>query len=157
MKTPAGFGAALMLAGALCGVAWAAPAQPTLPEGVYRVDWNGKVRDLCVDHFTNEDLTARDWQGVLAAQGVLCTLSGVRSTRREARWRGQCEMPLMGRVARFRHEVSVRTAPDGRFDILTVISGDLSATIPIRGEALRSPDGRIRPCTREHDPFRPWQ
>ena len=37
-----------------------ATAKPQLDEGMYRVDWNRKVRDLCIDAYTNEDLTARD-------------------------------------------------------------------------------------------------
>lgn len=46
-------------------------AAPQIAEGAYRIDWNRKVRDLCVDVFTNEDLTARDWRGVMATQGAV--------------------------------------------------------------------------------------
>ena len=35
-------------------------AVPPIAEGAFRVDWNRKVRDLCVDVFTNEDLSARN-------------------------------------------------------------------------------------------------
>lgn len=61
-------------------------AAPAIVEGAYRVDWNRKVRDMCVDVFTNEDLTARDWQGVMATQGAICKLSDVRDGKREASW-----------------------------------------------------------------------
>ena len=54
-------------------------AAPKLKEGAYRVDWNRKVRDLCVDTYSNDDLSARDWQGVMAALGVVCTLTDVRA------------------------------------------------------------------------------
>ena len=51
-----------------------AAAKPQLAEGMYRVDWNRKVRDLCIDAYTNEDLSARDWQAVLAHQGAICKI-----------------------------------------------------------------------------------
>ena len=61
---------------------------PKLKEGAYRVDWNRKVRDLCVDTYSNDDLSARDWQGVMAALGVVCTLTDVREGKRsQLAWR----------------------------------------------------------------------
>jgi hypothetical protein len=130
---------------------------PILKEGVYRVDWNRKVRDLCVDFYTNEDFTARDWQGVLAAQGVFCKLSEVKPGKAKASWVGACHHPWVGKVVNITHRVSVETKKDGSFDILTVISGDLQATIPIRGEPIRAANGSIAKCEKDHAPFRPWQ
>lgn len=132
-------------------------AKPTLKEGAYRVDWNRKVRDLCVDFFTNEDLTAKDWQGVLGAQGVICKLSNVKSNKTRGQWVGACHQPLRGTIVNFTHRVSVEVKKDASFDILTVISGDLQATIPIRGEPIRAVDGSIKKCEKDHAPFRPWQ
>lgn len=135
----------------------AATAKPVLAEGVYRVDWNRKVRDLCVDVYTNDDLTAKDWQGVLAAQGVFCKLSQVKSGTHRATWSGTCHHPWVGKVANIAHRVTVETKKDGSFDILSIVSGDLQAAIPIRGEPLRTADGKIAKCEKEHAPFRPWQ
>jgi hypothetical protein len=132
-------------------------AKPTLKEGVYRVDWNRKVRDLCVDFYTNEDLTAKDWQGVLGAQGVLCKLSEVKPGKSRTSWVGACHHPWVGKVANITHRVSLETKTDGSFEVLTVISGDLQATIPIRGEPLRAANGSMAKCEKEHAPFRPWQ
>lgn len=36
-----------------------AASAPQIADGAYRVDWNCKVRDPCVDVFTDEDLTDR--------------------------------------------------------------------------------------------------
>lgn len=129
-------------------------AKPTFKEGVYRVDWNRKVRDLCVDFFTNDDLTARDWQGVLAAQGSICEISDVKSGKTNASWVGKCEQPLAGRVGRITYRISVESHRDGSFDILTKMSGDLTATIPIRGTPLT---GAASVCTKDTPAFRPWQ
>ncbi len=127
---------------------------PKFAEGMYRVDWNGKVRDLCVDFHTNDDLTARDWQGVLAAQGPLCKISEVRVAKSSASWVGRCSQPWMGRVTNVEHRVSVKTNADGSFDILTVLSGDQQARIPIRGVPLT---GSAAKCTPDSPMFRPWQ
>ena len=129
-------------------------AAPSIAEGAYRVDWNRKVRDLCVDVFTNEDLTARDWQAVMATQGALCKLSDVREGKREASWTGRCTQPGAGRVLKIEHRVSVKIHPDGSFDLLTVMSGDQQARIPIRGERLKTAGGK---CTAEHEFLRLWQ
>jgi hypothetical protein len=130
---------------------------PTLAEGVYRVDWNRKVRDLCVDVYTNDDFTAKDWQGVLGAQGVICKLAEVKPGKVKSSWMGTCQHPGMGKVVNITHRVSVETKKDGSFDILTVISGDMQATIPIRGEPIRTPSGAPAKCESDHAPFRPWQ
>ncbi len=131
-----------------------AAAAPTLKEGAYRIDWNRKLRDLCVDAYSSEDLSARDWQGVMAAQGIVCTLADVREGKREASWRGACSQPGMGRVFRIDYQISVKVKADGSFDILTVLSGDQQARIPIHGEPLA---GAAAACTPEQAFFRPWQ
>ena len=131
-----------------------AVAAPQIAEGAYRVDWNRKVRDLCVDVFTNEDLTARDWQGVMATQGALCKLSDVREGKREASWTGTCSMPGAGRVLNIQHRVTVKINVDGSFDLLTVMTGDQQATIPIHGERLNVDRGK---CSNEHEFLRLWQ
>jgi hypothetical protein len=130
-----------------------AHAAPQIAEGAYRVDWNRKVRDMCVDVFTNEDLTARDWQAVMATQGALCKLSAVREGKREASWTGACNMPGAGRVLNIQHRVTVKTNADGSFDLLTVMTGDQQATIPIRGERLAANGGK---CSKEHEFLRLW-
>ena len=131
-----------------------ASATPKLSEGMYRVDWNRKVRDLCIDKYTNDDLTARDWQGVMAAIGPLCTLSNVKEGRSAASWVGHCNQPWLGRVINTEHRVRVKTNTDGSFDIVTVISGDQQATIPIRGVPLK---GDAAKCQADSAFFRPWQ
>ena len=135
-------------------VASEALAAPQIAEGAYRVDWNRKVRDMCVDVFTNEDLTARDWQGVMATQGALCKLSDVREGKREASWTGRCSMPGAGRVLSIQHRVTVKINTDGSFDLLTVMTGDQQATIPIRGERLKADGGK---CGKEPEFLRLWQ
>jgi hypothetical protein len=132
-------------------------AAPSLAEGVYRVDWNRKVRDLCVDVYTNDDFSAKDWQGVLGAQGVICKLGEVKPGKVRSSWMGICHHPGMGKVVKITHRVSVETKKDGSFDILTVISGDMQASIPIHGEPIRTATGAIAKCDSDHPPFRPWQ
>ncbi len=128
-----------------------------IAEGAYRVDWNRKVRDLCVDVFTNEDLTARDWQAVMATQGALCKLSDVREGKREASWTGKCSMPGAGRVLNIQHRVTVKVKADGSFDLLTVMTGDQQALIPIRGVPLKAGNGASAACAQDHEFFRPWR
>jgi hypothetical protein len=149
---------ALVLATLLANLFAAFPAnaketKPTLKEGVYRIDWNRKVRDLCVDFYTNDDLTARDWQGVMAAQGIICTLHDVKQTKTKASWIGRCEFPSIGKVAKVEHRVNIETFADGRFEIATVMSGDQQASIPIRGEPLK---GDAAKCAKDTANFRPW-
>lgn len=134
-------------------VASQALAAPQIPEGAYRVDWNRKVRDMCVDVFTNEDLTARDWQAVMATQGALCKLSEVREGTRESTWTGRCNMPGAGRVLNIQHRVTVKIHANGSFDLLTEMTGDQQATIPIRGIPLQAGGGK---CGKEHEFLRLW-
>ena len=131
-----------------------AVAKPQLVEGMYRVDWNRKVRDLCIDAYTNEDLSARDWQAVQAVQGAICTLSNVREGKSTASWIGTCNKPGRGTVLNLVYKVSIKVNPDGSFDVLTVLSGDQQATIPIRGERLK---GTAAQCAPDSEYFRPWQ
>ena len=128
-------------------------AAPQIAEGAYRVDWNRKVRELCADVFTNEDLTARDWQGVMAMQGALCKLSEVRIAKSESSWKGKCSVPGRGTVLLIEHKVTVKIHADGSFDLLTVMSGDQQATIPVHGEPLKG----AAACTKEQQFFRPWR
>ena len=131
-----------------------AAAKPQLAEGMYRVDWNRKVRDLCIDAYTNEDLTARDWQAVLAHQGAICRLSDVREGNATASWTGSCNQPGRGTVLNLTYRITIHLNPDGSFDFLTLLSGDQQATIPIRGERLK---GTAAKCTAHSEYFRPWQ
>ena len=129
-------------------------AKPQIGEGMYRVDWNRKVRDLCIDAYTNEDLTARDWQAVVAHQGAICKLTDVREGKSTASWTGACNQPGRGTVLNLTYKITIKVNPDGSFDFLTVLSGDQQATIPIRGERLKGAAGK---CAPESEYFRPWQ
>ncbi len=131
-----------------------ATAKPQLAEGMYRVDWNRKVRNLCVDAYTNDDLTARDWQGVVALQGAICKLNEVREGQSTASWKGSCNQPGRGTVLRLIYKITLKVNPDDSFDFLTVLSGDQQAIIPIRGELLK---GAAAKCTPDSEYFRPWQ
>ena len=131
-----------------------ATAKPQLAEGMYRVDWNRKVRDLCIDAYTNEDLTARDWQGVVAVQGTICKLSDVREGKSTASWTGACSQPGRGSVLNLTYKITIKVNPDESFDFLTVLSGDQQATIPIRGERLKGPAAK---CAPDSEYLRPWQ
>jgi len=131
-----------------------AAAKPQLAEGMYRVDWNRKVRDLCIDAYTNEDLTARDWQGVVGVQGAICKLSDVREGKSTASWTGSCNQPGRGKVMSLTYKITLKVNPDNSFDFLTVLSGDQQATIPVRGERLKGAAAR---CAPDSEYFRPWQ
>ncbi len=131
-----------------------ATAKPQLAEGMYRVDWNRKVRDLCIDAYTNEDLTARDWQAVQAVGGAICKLTDVREGKSTASWIGTCNQPGRGTVMNLVYKINIKVNPDGSFDFLTVLSGDQQATIPIRGERLK---GAAAKCAPDSEYFRPWQ
>ena len=131
-----------------------ATAKPQLAEGMYRVDWNRKVRDLCIDAYSNEDLTARDWQGVVAVQGAICKLSDVQEGKSTASWMGSCSQPGRGKVMSLTYKITLKVNPDASFDFLTVLSGDQQATIPIRGERLT---GAAAKCAADSEYFRPWQ
>ena len=121
-----------------------ATAKPQINEGMYRVDWNRKVRDLCIDAYTNEDLTARDWQAVVAHQGAICKLADVREGKSTASWTGVCNQPGRGTVLSLTYKITIKVSPDGSFDFLTVLSGDQQATIPIRGERLKGSAAKDR-------------
>ncbi len=114
------------------------------------------MRELCVDFFTNDDMSARDWQGVLAAQGPLCSLHDVRESKKQASWVGKCNQPWVGRVIEVEHRITVKLNADESFEILTLLSGGLQATIPIRGVPVKASDGRIKQCSQGDKPFRPW-
>ena len=131
-----------------------AAAKPQLAEGMYRVDWNRKVRDLCIDAYTNEDLSARDWQAVQAVRGAICKLSDVRVGKARASWTGTCNQPGRGTVLNLIYRVSIKVNADGSFDMLTVLSGDQQATIPIHGDRL---NGAAAKCAPDSEYFRPWQ
>lgn len=139
---------------ALACVPVLAYAAPQLAVGAYRVDVNGKVRALCVDEIANGELSAKGWQSRLADQGVRCSLHDVRSAKQAASWTGRCSAPGMGKVFNTRHQVSVKVNPDQSFELQTQLSGDLQATIPVRGVRLTEGKGA---CTSQHDTFRPWQ
>ena len=143
-----------LLALVLFAVPIAAHAAPQLTPGAYRVDVNGKVRELCVDEIANREISPKGWQSRLADQGVRCSLHGVKSSKTAASWVGQCSAPGMGKVFNTRYQVSVKISPDASFEMQTLLSGDLHAKIPVRGERLAEGNGA---CTSQHDTFRPWQ
>ncbi len=127
---------------------------PTIKPGAYRVDLNGKVRDLCVDEIGLSELTAKAWKARLAEQGVRCSLSNTQQSATKKQWAGTCSAPGMGKIFSTRHDVSVQINHDDSFEILTLLTGDLTARIPVRGERLREGAGQ---CNSQHDTFRPWQ
>ena len=131
-----------------------ATAKPQIAEGMYRVDWNRKIRNLCIDAYTNEDLTARDWQAVLAHQGAICKLADVREGKSTASWTGRCNQPGRGTVLNLTYTINIKVNTDGSFDFLTILSSDQQTTIPIRGERLTGAAGK---CAPDSEYFRPWQ
>jgi len=139
---------------ALLVTAAAAHAAPQLTPGAYRIDVNGKVRELCVDEIANREISPRGWQSRLADQGVRCSLHDVKSSKIAASWNGQCSAPGMGKVFNTRYQVSVKISPDTSFELQTLLSGDLQAKIPVHGVRLTEGSGA---CTSQHDTFRPWQ
>jgi len=145
-------GFALIAACAAFGASLAAPAGPQIKPGVYRVDVNGKLRELCVDEIGNGELSAAGWKDRLGDQGVRCSLHDRKQTRDSASWTGRCSAPGMGKVFNTEHRVTVKLNADGSFDLLTVLSGDLQARIPVRGERVAGAT-----CDSQQDVFRPWQ
>jgi hypothetical protein len=125
--------------------------------GAYRVDINGKVRDVCVDEIANAELSAKAWQTRLSEQGVRCVLSNVRGSGMQASWAGTCSAPGMGKVFETRHDVILKINADGSFDLLTLLSGDLQARIPVHGVPISTLNEGNGSCTSQHDTFRPWQ
>jgi hypothetical protein len=139
---------------ALAAASLPAHAAPQLASGAYRIDVNGKVRELCVDDIANSELSAKGWQSRLADQGVRCSLHDVKHTKLASSWTGRCSAPGMGKVFNTQHQVNVKVNPDQSFELETRLSGDLQATIPVRGVRLTEGKGA---CTSQHDTFRPWQ
>ncbi len=149
-------------------LACASHAATAIKPGAYRVDVNGKTRDLCVDDIGNAALSAKGWQQRLAEQGVRCTMQdtkhdadatkrGAEATRRgaaAASWTATCSAPGMGKVYNTAYRVSVKVNADQSFELLTLLSGDLQAKILITGQRLLE-GGSI--CTSQHETFRPWQ
>lgn len=145
----------------LLALACASHAATAIKPGAYRVDVNGKTRELCVDDISNAELSAKGWQQRLAEQGVRCT---VRNTNRDAnatkreplatKWTATCSAPGMGKVYNTAYRVSVTVNADQSFELLTLLSGDLQAKILIAGQRLTEGGGA---CTSQHETFRPWQ
>jgi hypothetical protein len=131
-----------------------AARQSRIAPGAYRIDVNGKVRELCVDEIGLKELNANGWKARLSEQGVRCALSNIRGKGAISSWTGTCAAPGMGKIFETRHDVSVKISDDGSFDVLTLLSGDLQARIPVRGERLST---GATGCSSHHDTFRPWQ
>jgi hypothetical protein len=131
-----------------------AARQSRIAPGAYRIDVNGKVRELCVDEIGLKELNAYGWKARLGEQGVRCALSNMQSRGAISSWTGTCSAPGMGKIFETRHDVSVKISGDGSFDVLTLLSGDLQARIPVRGERLST---GANGCNSHHDTFRPWQ
>jgi hypothetical protein len=146
---------------ALLAQAASANAAAQIKPGAYRVDVNGKTRELCVDDIGNAELSARGWQQRLAEQGVRCTVQNAKrdsdATKRGAlvtSWTATCSAPGMGKVYHTAYRVSVRVNADQSFELLTLLSGDLQAKILVAGQRLLEAGGS---CTSQHETFRPWQ
>jgi hypothetical protein len=125
-----------------------------LKAGAFRIDLNGKVRDLCVNEISLPELSSKGWRDRLAEQGVHCELSNVRKEKALSSWTGKCSSPGMGKVFYTRHDVSLKVVDNNSFEILTLMSGDLQARIPVRATRLTENKGQ---CDSQHDTFRPWQ
>ncbi len=123
-------------------------------QGAYRVDLNGKVRDLCVNEISLAELSAAGWQERLSEQGVRCKLSNVLRVNQQSSWTGTCSSPGMGKVFDTRHDVRLKIIDANEFEILTIMSGDLQARIPVRARRLSQNKAR---CDSQHDTFRAWQ
>lgn len=138
----------------LLAVACVSHAATAIKPGAYRIDVNGKARDLCVDDISDAELSAKGWQQRLAEQGVRCT---VQNTKRDAvatSWTATCSAPGMGKVYNTAYRVSVKVNADQSFDLQTQLSGDLQAKILVSGQRLTEGGGT---CTSQHETFRPWQ
>jgi hypothetical protein len=122
--------------------------------GTFRIDVNGKVRDLCVNEISLPEISAKGWRERLSEQGVRCELSNLRREKNQTSWTGMCSSPGMGRVFRTRHDVLVKVIDENNFEILTLMSGDLKARIPVRATRLNENKSQ---CDSQHDTFRAWQ
>jgi hypothetical protein len=153
----------LFIGAALCAVCASASHAATksargdialIKPGAFRVDLNGKVRDLCLNEISLPELSAKGWKERLSEQGVRCELSNLRRDKNLASWTGMCSSPGMGKVFQTRHDVALKVIDENNFEILTLMSGDLQARIPIR--ATRLNDAKSH-CDSHHDTFRAWQ
>ena len=135
-------------------LACASHAADVIKPGAYRVDINGKTRDLCVGDIANAELSAKGWQQRLAEQGIRCNLDRPKRDSRAASWSATCSAPGMGKVYNTAYLVTVKVNPDQSFELLTLLSGDLQAKILTVGKPLSDGDGS---CTSQHETFRPWQ
>jgi hypothetical protein len=138
----------------LCVMPTYAAKGSVVKSGAFRVDLNGKVRDLCINEVSLPELSPKGWKDRLAEQGVHCELSNVRNTTTLSGWTGKCSSPGMGKVFHTRHDVSLKIIDNNNFEILTLMSGDLQARIPVRATRLTENKGQ---CDSQHDTFRPWQ
>ena len=144
----------------LLALACASHAASAITPGAYRVDVNGKTRELCVDQISNDELSAKGWQQRLSEQGVRCTLQnakrGAVTVAVTKGWSATCTAPGMGRVYNTNYRVSLKVNADQSFEIVTLLSGDLQAKILIIGRRLLKEEGGGA-CTSQHETFRPWQ
>jgi hypothetical protein len=139
---------------ALCFTPLHAAKSSALKQGAFRIDLNGKVRDLCVNEISLPEFSSKGWRDRLAEQGVHCELSNVRNAKAISSWTGKCTSPGMGKVFHTRHDVSLKIIDNDNFEILTLMSGDLQARVPVRATRLKENKGQ---CDSQHDTFRPWQ
>jgi hypothetical protein len=145
----------LLCAGAAHAATKSARGDSSLIEqGAFRIDLNGKVRDLCVNEVSIPEISAKGWRERLSEQGVRCELSNLRREKNQTSWTGMCSSPGMGRVFRTRHDVLVKVIDENNFEILTLMSGDLKARIPVRATRLNENKSQ---CDSRHDTFRAWQ
>ena len=140
----------------LTSASYAATATAITP-GAYRIDVNGKIRELCVDEISNAELSAKGWQQRLSEQGVRCTLQNtersVVAVVATKGWSATCTAPGMGKVYDTAYRVSLKVNADQSFELITLLSGDLQAKILILGKRMLDGGGA---CTSQHATFRPW-
>ena len=140
----------------LLALACASHAATAITPGAYRVDVNGKIRELCVDQISNAELSAKGWRQRLTEQGVRCTLQNTKRDAVPKGWAATCTAPGMGKVYNTNYRVSLKVNADQSFEIVTLLSGDLQAKISIIGRRLLKEEGGGA-CTSQLETFRPWQ
>ena len=140
----------------LLALACASHAASALTPGAYRVNVNGKIRELCIDQISNAELSAKGWQQRLSEQGVRCALQNAKYGAVANGWAATCTAPGMGKVYNTNYRVSLKVNADQSFEIVTLLSGDLQAKILIIGRRLLKEEGGGA-CTSQHETFRPWQ
>ena len=138
----------------LLALVCASHAASAIKPGAYRVDVNGKTRELCVDDISNAELSAKGWTQRLAEQGLRCTVQNSKREPLVTKWTATCSAPGMGKVYNTAYRVTVTVNADQSFELLTLLSGDLQAKILIAGQRLTEGGGA---CTSQHETFRPWQ